>query len=72
MCVTPIELKIVSAVVTGRPNKEIAESCNLSEDGVKLHLSSIFDKLGVSTRVELALWAIHQRSPGYGRQRRRR
>jgi DNA-binding NarL/FixJ family response regulator len=49
------ELEIVSNVVAGRSNKEIAERCKISEDAVKHHLSNIFDKLGVSTRVELAL-----------------
>ena len=49
------ELEIVSNVVAGRSNTEIAERCKISEDAVKHHLSNIFDKLGVSTRVELAL-----------------
>ena len=45
---TPRELKIVSAVVAGYSNKEIAEYFKISEDSVTLHLSNIFDKLGVS------------------------
>src|SRR6185437_11885632 len=52
---TPRELEIVSAVVAGYSNKEIAEYFKISEDTVKHHLSNIFDKLGVSTRLELAL-----------------
>ncbi len=51
---TPRELEIVSTVVAGYSNKEIAEYCKISEDTVKHHLSNIFDKLGVSTRLELA------------------
>ena len=58
MGLTPRELEIVSAVVAGYSNREIAECCKLSEDTVKQHLSNIFDKLGVSTRLELALLAI--------------
>jgi DNA-binding CsgD family transcriptional regulator len=51
----PRELEIVSAVLAGYSNKEIAEYFKISEDTVKLHLSNIFDKLGVSRRLELAL-----------------
>ena len=60
---TPRELEIVSAVVAGYSNKEIAEYFKISEDTVKHHLSNIFDKLGVSTRLELALFAVNQGLP---------
>ena len=60
---TPRELEIVSAVVAGFANKEIAEYFKISEDTVKHHLSNIFDKLGVSTRLELALFAVNQALP---------
>ena len=60
---TPRELDIVSAVVAGYANKEIAEHFKISEDTVKHHLSNIFDKLGVSTRLELALFAVNQALP---------
>jgi len=60
---TPRELEIVSAVVAGYSNKEIAEYFKISEDTVKHHLSNIFDKLGVSTRLELALFAVNQDLP---------
>ncbi|HEX3351910.1 MAG: response regulator [Terriglobales bacterium] len=60
---TPRELEIVSAVVAGYSNKEIAEYFKISEDTVKHHLSNIFDKLGVSTRLELALFAVNQALP---------
>ena len=60
---TPRELEIVSAVVAGYANKEIAEYFKISEDTVKHHLSNIFDKLGVSTRLELALFAVNQGVP---------
>jgi two-component system, NarL family, nitrate/nitrite response regulator NarL len=60
---TPRELQIISAVVAGYANKEIAEHFRISEDTVKHHLSNIFDKLGVSTRLELALFAVNQALP---------
>src|SRR5207302_5088481 len=60
---TPRELEIVAAVVAGYSNKEIAEHFQISEDTVKHHLSNIFDKLGVSTRLELALFAVNQALP---------
>lgn len=60
---TPRELQIISAVVAGYANKEIAEHFRISEDTVKHHLSNVFDKLGVSTRLELALFAVNQALP---------
>src|ERR1700676_3788857 len=60
---TPRELEIVSAVVAGYSNKETAEYFKISEDTVKHHLSNIFDKLGVSTRLALALFAVNQSLP---------
>jgi two-component system, NarL family, nitrate/nitrite response regulator NarL len=56
---TPRELQILGVVVLGFGNKEIAAHFSLSEDTVKHHLSNIFDKLGVSNRLEAALFAIH-------------
>lgn len=60
---TPRELEIISAVVAGYANKEIAQYFKISEDTVKHHLSNIFDKIGVSTRLELALFAVNQSLP---------
>jgi DNA-binding NarL/FixJ family response regulator len=60
---TPRELEIVSTVVAGYTNKDIATHFKISEDTVKHHLSNIFDKVGVSTRLELALFAVHQDLP---------
>lgn len=53
------ELQIVAAVLAGRTNREIAREFSLSEDTVKHHLTSIFDKTGVASRLELALLALH-------------
>jgi DNA-binding NarL/FixJ family response regulator len=56
---TPRELQVVGAVVAGYANKDIAKRFSVSEDTVKHHLSHIFDKVGVSNRLELALFAIN-------------
>jgi len=53
------ELEIVGTIVAGYTNKDIAQKFSISEDTVKHHLTNIFDKLGVSTRLELALFAIN-------------
>jgi DNA-binding NarL/FixJ family response regulator len=42
-------------------NRDIADQLGLSEQTVKNHLSHIFDKVGVSSRLELALYAIHHK-----------
>jgi DNA-binding NarL/FixJ family response regulator len=49
----------VILVAQGFKNKEMAERMFISEQTVKNHLHNIFDKLGVSDRLELALYAIH-------------
>lgn len=56
---TPRELQIISKVAAGSSNKDIAQDCDLSVQTVKHHIRHIFDKVGVSTRLELALFAIH-------------
>lgn len=55
------ELEITTAVTTGFTNKEIAHRCGISEETVKHHLTKIYGKVGVSNRLELALFAISQR-----------
>ncbi|WP_263419529.1 response regulator [Terriglobus albidus] len=55
---TPRELEVVSCIVEGCSNKDIAKQFSISEETVKRHLSNVFDKTGVSTRLELALFAI--------------
>jgi DNA-binding NarL/FixJ family response regulator len=56
---TPRELQIVRAVIAAYGNREIAEALAISEKTVKHHLTNIFDKVGVSSRLELALFALH-------------
>ncbi len=55
---TDREISIVSAVVEGLTNKQIAEKYALSEQTVKHHLTNIFNKVGVPNRVELAFFSI--------------
>src|SRR5580698_3273126 len=54
------EREIVALVAQGYKNKEMAEKMFISEQTVKNHLHNIFDKLGESDRLELALYAIHK------------
>lgn len=58
---TPRELEVVSGIVEGCSNKDIALKFTISEETVKRHLSNIFDKTGVGTRLELALFAINHK-----------
>jgi two-component system nitrate/nitrite response regulator NarL len=55
------ELEIIRAVVGGDTNKEIAQRSSISENTVKSHVAHVFDKLGASNRLELALFASHHR-----------
>jgi two-component system nitrate/nitrite response regulator NarL len=55
---TPRELEVVTCIVQGCSNKDIARQFTISGETAKRHLSNIFDKTGVSTRLELALFAI--------------
>jgi two-component system, NarL family, nitrate/nitrite response regulator NarL len=56
---TSREMDVVGAVVSGFTNRDIAGKYSISEQTVKHHLRNIFDKLGVSNRLELALFAIN-------------
>lgn len=58
---TPKELKIVALIVQGCKNKEIALRLTTTEQVIKNYLRSIYDKTGVSDRLELALFTIHHR-----------
>jgi DNA-binding NarL/FixJ family response regulator len=56
---TPREMEIMKAAVSGCSNKEIAAQYSISEQTVKHHITSIFDKLGVYNRLELTLFVFH-------------
>lgn len=58
---TPKEKAIISCLTQGWRNRDIAQHLMITEQTVKNHLRSIFDKVGVSDRLELVLYAIHQR-----------
>ncbi len=58
---TPRETQVIAAIVDGATNKDIGSQFGLSEQTVKNHVSHIFDKLGVSNRLELGLYAVHHR-----------
>ena len=55
------ELEIVAAIVNGQTNKQIAQQSSISQSTVKRHITHIFDKLGASNRIEVALFAAHHR-----------
>jgi DNA-binding NarL/FixJ family response regulator len=59
---TPKEMKIVALIVQGCKNKEIGLRLNTSEQTIKNYLRNVFDKTGVSDRLELALFTIHHRT----------
>jgi DNA-binding NarL/FixJ family response regulator len=58
---TKREFEIIGAIVGGYANKDIAREFKISEDTVKHHLTNIFDKVGVSSRLELALFAVNHK-----------
>ena len=58
---TPRELNIVRRIASGRTNRQVSQEFRISERTVKHHLTNIFTKLGVSNRLQLAIFAIQQR-----------
>lgn len=56
---TPRQFQVVAEIISGKTNKEIALGLGLSNQTVKHHLTSIFNELGVFSRLELALFAVH-------------
>jgi DNA-binding NarL/FixJ family response regulator len=64
---TPREFEVIAAIVAGYSNLDISESLSVSEHTVKHHLGHIFDKLGVSNRLELALFAVNHQLIGESR-----
>jgi DNA-binding NarL/FixJ family response regulator len=56
---TQKELKIIALIVQGFKNKEIAVQLGTTEQVIKNYLRNVYDKIGVSDRLELALFTIH-------------
>lgn len=62
---TPREEQVVALVAEGLGNKQIALELNLSQHTIKKYLFRIFEKLGISSRVELVLYAMNNGDPRY-------
>jgi DNA-binding NarL/FixJ family response regulator len=60
---TPREERVVALVADGLSNREVAQELSLSEHTIKKYLFRIFDKLGISSRVELVLYALSHGGP---------
>jgi DNA-binding NarL/FixJ family response regulator len=60
---TPREEQVVALVAEGLSNREVARELSLSEHTIKKYLFRIFDKLGISSRVELVLYAVNHGAP---------
>ena len=56
---TPKELAIITCITQGKRNKEIAYELGTTEQVIKNYLRKVYDKLGVSDRLELALYCLH-------------
>ena len=69
---TQREREVFQTVANGMSNREIALKLRLSEHTVKQHLKRIFEKLGVSSRVELVLLVARSRTGPQARRKRRR
>ncbi len=54
---------MLALVAEGLPNKLIARRLEISEKTVKAHLTSVFERIGVTDRTQAALWAQKRRSP---------
>jgi len=58
---SPKEMQIITCITQGKRNKEIAYQLGTSEQVIKNYLRKIYDKLGVSDRLELALYCLHNK-----------
>jgi DNA-binding NarL/FixJ family response regulator len=57
---TPRERQVIERLAAGAANKEIAALLHLTEGTIKEYLYGIFRKVGVTSRLELALWWVQQ------------
>ena len=61
MTLTPREATIVQLIAQGKTNREIGRELRVTENAIKNYLRGIFDKTGMGTRLEVALWHVaHQ------------
>jgi len=60
---SPREEQVVALVAEGLGNRDVAKELNISEHTVKKYLFRIFEKLGISSRVELVLYAVNNGKP---------
>ena len=58
---SPKEMAIIACITQGKRNKEIAYQLGTTEQVIKNYLRKIYDKLGVSDRLELALYCLHNK-----------
>jgi two-component system, NarL family, nitrate/nitrite response regulator NarL len=58
------ERQIVDALLAGRTNKEVAQLLGISDQTVKNQLTTLYKKVGVTSRLELVLWAMEHRGDG--------
>lgn len=58
---TARELEIAHEIVAGSSNKQIAQKFSISTETVKRHLSNVYEKLGISSRLELSFFALQNR-----------
>lgn len=58
---TPRQRQIISAILAGSTNRDIGQRFSISPTTVKYHLTHLYDKAGVSNRLELALFAVEHR-----------
>ena len=68
---TPKEIQIISLVSEGWKNRQIAEQLSTKEQVVKNYLRSIYDKTGVSDRLELTVYTVHHRALAEATERAR-
>ena len=58
---SPKEIAIITCITQGKRNKEIAFQLGTTEQVIKNYLRKVYDKLGVSDRLELALYCLHHK-----------
>jgi two-component system nitrate/nitrite response regulator NarL len=58
---SPKEMAIITCITQGKRNKEIAFQLGTTEQVIKNYLRKVYDKLGVSDRLELALYCLHNK-----------